>query len=66
MWVVSCHGGGGWCWCGVVSHAALLVGLHSGASLIDVCLNIVPLLPSSSSQTVAGCLLGGYPAGRDW
>ena len=27
---------------------------------------IVPLPPRSSSQTVAGCLLGGFPAGRDW
>jgi hypothetical protein len=39
--------------------------LCSGAALIDVRLDVVPLLPRSSSQTVAGCQLGGYPAGRD-
>jgi hypothetical protein len=27
--------------------------------------DVVPLLPSSSSPTVAGCWLGGFPAGRD-
>jgi hypothetical protein len=39
--------------------------LRSGAALVDVRLDVVPLTPRSSSQTVAGCLLGGYPAGRD-
>ena len=34
-------------------------------SLADVRLDVVPLPPRSSSLTVAGSLLGGYPAGRD-
>jgi hypothetical protein len=40
-------------------------GLRSGAALIDVRLDVVPLPPRSSLQTVAGCRLGGYPAGHD-
>jgi hypothetical protein len=40
-------------------------GLRSGAALVDVRLEVVPLQPRSSSRTVAGCRLGGYPAGRD-
>jgi hypothetical protein len=40
-------------------------GLRSGAALVDVRLDVVPLQPSSSSPTLAGCQLGGYPAGRD-
>jgi hypothetical protein len=40
-------------------------GLRSGAALVDVRLDVVPLPPRSSSPTVAGCRLGGYPAGRD-
>jgi hypothetical protein len=36
-----------------------------GAALIDVRLDVGPLPPSSSSQTVAGCLLGGFPVRRD-
>ena len=40
--------------------------LHSWATLVYVCLNIVPLPSSSSSPTVTGRQLGGYPAGRDW
>jgi hypothetical protein len=40
--------------------------LQSGAALINVRLDVGPLQPSSSSQTVAGCLLGGFPVGRDW
>jgi hypothetical protein len=40
--------------------------LRSGAALVDVHLYVVPLQSCSSSQTVAGCLLGGYPVGRDW
>jgi hypothetical protein len=44
---------------------AVSVGLCSGAALVDVPLDVVPLLPSSSSQTVAGCRLGGYPVGSD-
>jgi hypothetical protein len=49
---IACHAVGG--------------GLRSGAALVDVRLDVVPLPPSSSLQTVTGCLLGGYPAGRDW
>jgi hypothetical protein len=38
---------------------------HSGAALVNVRLDVVPLLPRSSLPTVAGCRLGGYPVGRD-
>jgi hypothetical protein len=41
-------------------------GLRSGATLVDVRLDVVPLPPRSSSPTIAVCRLGGYPAGRDW
>jgi hypothetical protein len=41
-------------------------GLSSGAALVDVRLDVVPLPPRSSSPTVAGCLLGGDHTGRDW
>jgi hypothetical protein len=34
--------------------------LRSGADLVDIHLDVVPLPPRSSSQTVAGCLLGEY------
>ena len=40
-------------------------GLRSGAALVDVRLDVVPLPPRSSLPTVASCQLGGYPAGRD-
>jgi hypothetical protein len=40
-------------------------GLSSGAAPVVVQLNIVSFLPSSSVQTVVGCLLGGNPVGRD-
>jgi hypothetical protein len=40
--------------------------LRSGAALVDVRLDVVPLPSHSSSQTVTGCWLGGYPSGRDW
>jgi len=57
-WVVLVRGGG----------ACRTVGgdLRSGAALLDVRLNVVPLPPRSSSSTVAGCQLGGYLVGRDW
>ena len=42
------------------------VGLSSGASPVVVRLDVVPLQPSSSTQTVTGFRLGGYPVGRDW
>ena len=38
--------------------------LQSGAALIDVRVYVGPLPPRSSSQTVTGCLLGGFPAGH--
>ncbi len=50
---------------GCVAYCAVGVGLLSGATLVDVRLDVVPLPPRSSSQTVTGCLLGGYPVGRD-
>jgi len=40
-------------------------GLSTGAPPVVVRLDFLPLPPSSSAQTVAGCWLGGYPAGRD-
>jgi len=40
-------------------------GLRSGAALVVVRLDVVPLPPRSSAPTVAGCRLGGYPVGRD-
>ena len=36
-------------------------GLRSEAALVDVRLDVVSLPPRSSSPTVAGCRLGGYP-----
>ena len=63
MWTASCSWGG----ClvlvrGVGACRAVCDGLQSGAALIDVSLDVGPLQPRSSSQTVAGCLLGGFPA----
>jgi len=46
------------------SHADFC-GLSSGADPVIVRLDVVPLPSRSSSPTVAGCLLGGYPVGRD-
>jgi hypothetical protein len=40
-------------------------GLQSGATLIGVRLNVGSLQPSSSSLTVTGCRLGGFPVRRD-
>jgi hypothetical protein len=40
-------------------------GLSSGAPPVVVRLDVVSFPPSSSAMTVAGCLLGGYPVGRD-
>ncbi len=59
--------GGGWLVMVRVCDACHVVGgcLQLGASLIDVRLDIGPLPPRSSSPTVAGCLLGGFPVGRD-
>ena len=44
---------------------AVGVGRRSGAALVDVRLGVVPFPPRSSSPTVAGCRLGGFPTGRD-
>ncbi len=41
-------------------------GLQSGAALIGVRLDVWSLPPSSSSLTVTGCRLCGFPVGRDW
>ena len=59
---------GGWVVLVRVGVACLSVGggLRSGAALVNVRLDVVPLQPRSSLQTVADCLLGGYPVGRDW
>ena len=56
-WVVLVRGGGACC--------AVGGGLSSGTALVDVRLDVVPLPPRSSSLTVAGCRLGGYPVRRD-
>jgi hypothetical protein len=40
-------------------------GLRLGVALVDVRLDVVPLPPRSSSQTVAGCQVGGFPVGHD-
>jgi hypothetical protein len=41
-------------------------GWSSGAVPVVVRLDVVSVPPRSSPPTVAGCLLGGYPVGRDW
>jgi hypothetical protein len=51
-------------WGGGACHA-VGGGLRSMAALVDVRFDVVPLPPSSSSQIVTGCRLGGYTAGRD-
>ena len=40
-------------------------GLQSGASLIGFRVDVRSLQPSSSSLTVTGCRLGGFPVRRD-
>ena len=66
LWSASCYWGG---WLvllrGGDSCRAVGGGLQSGASLIGVRLDVGPLPPRSSSPTVAGCRLGGFPVGRD-
>ena len=67
LWTVSCCWGGwlvlllrGCDACHTVSG-----GLQSGAALIGVRLDVGSLPTRSSSLTVAGCRLGGFPTGRD-
>jgi hypothetical protein len=48
-----------------ITNATDVGGLSSGAAHVVVRLDVVTLPPSSSAVTVAGCRLGGYPAGRD-
>ena len=55
-WLVLVRGGG--------ACRAVGCGLQSGADLIDVRLDVGPLPPRSSSPTVAGCQLVGFPDGR--
>jgi hypothetical protein len=50
---------------GVCVFFAVCGGLRLGVPLVDVRLDVVPLPPRSSSPTVAGCLLGGFPVGHD-
>jgi hypothetical protein len=50
---------------GFVAYRAVGGGLRSGAALVNVCLDVVPLPFRSSSPTVAGCQLGLYPDVRD-
>ena len=40
-------------------------GLQSGAALIGIRLDVGSLPPRSSSLTVTGCRLGGFPVRRD-
>jgi hypothetical protein len=54
------------CVLGGVACCAVGGCLQSGAALVDVRLDVLPLLTLSSLPTVAGCLLGGYLAGRGW
>jgi hypothetical protein len=63
LWTASCF------WGGVAGAGAgrrrMLRSLWwpaTGAALIDVRLDVGPLPPRSSSLTVAGCRLGGFPA----
>jgi hypothetical protein len=65
LWTASCCWGG---WLVLVRGGgacrAVGGGLQSGAVLIDVRLDVGPLPTRSSSPTVVGCRLGGFPAGR--
>ncbi len=67
LWTVSCCWGG---WLvlllrGCDTCCAVGGRLQSGAALIGVRLDVGSLQPSSSSPTVTGCRLGGFPVGRD-
>ena len=41
-------------------------GLQSGALIDSISLDVGSLPTRSSSPTVTGCRLGGFPVGRDW
>jgi hypothetical protein len=67
LWTVSCCWGG---WLvlllrGCDACHAVGGGLQSGAALIGVRLDVWSLPARSSSQTVTGCRLGGFPVRRD-
>ena len=67
-WPASCCGGG----ClvlllrGCDACREVGGGVQSGAALIGVRLDVGSLPPRSSSLTVTGCRLGGFPVRRDW
>jgi hypothetical protein len=68
LWTVSCCWGG---WLVLLLRGcdvclAVCGCLQSGAALIDFRLDDGSLQASSSSPTVAGCRLGGFPVRRDW
>ena len=66
LWTVSRCWGGGWCCCGAATHAARSVAVcNQGTALIGVRLDVGSLPPRSSSLTVTGCRLGGFPVRRD-
>jgi hypothetical protein len=67
LWTVSCCWGG---WLVLLLRGcdvcrAVCGGLQSGAALIGIRLDVWSLPARSSSQTVTGCKLGGFPVGRD-
>ena len=67
LWTASCCWGG---WLvlllrGCDTCRAVGGGLQSGAALIGIRLDVGSLPPRSSSLTVTGCRLGGFPVRRD-
>ena len=67
LWTASCCWGG---WLvlllrGCNACRAVGGGLQSGAALIGIRLDVGSLPPRSSSLTVTGCRLGGFPVRRD-
>ena len=67
LWTASCCWGG---WLvlllrGCDACRAVGGGLQSGAALIGIRLDVGSLPPRSSSLTVTGCRLGGFPVRRD-
>ena len=68
LWTASCCWGG---WLvlllrGCDACHVVCGGLQSGAALISIHLDVGSLPSRSSSQTVTGCRLGGFPVRRDW